>query len=75
MKTKLEYLIKVLWQNKIVRANPTYATDTENYEKVAITKESVEKFIVTLYAIVDHCISRILYYGGAVSINRKQTRV
>lgn len=74
-RTQLEYFIDELWQQSIIRRNPAYQIDAEKCEKLAVSNEEIEKFTITLSAIVDHCVSRLLNYDGMVNVICDQTGI
>lgn len=67
-RTQLEYFIDELWQQRIVRRNPSYQIDAEKCDKLSVSVEEIDKFTVTLTAIVDHCISRLYNFEAMVDI-------
>ena len=65
-------LIDLLWPQYIVKRNPAFKLDKSRYS-FHVSEEEIEEFVITLAAIVDHCISTLLNYEGMIYIIRRQT--
>jgi hypothetical protein len=74
-KSQLEFLIDEIWQQNVIRRNPGYIVDPRMNAKLDISDSDIREFILTLNAIVDHCISRLLNYDGTVSVIKLQTGI
>ena len=74
-RSQLESLIDEIWQQNTIRRNPAYIVDPLKSVKLDIPEKEVNEFILTLNAIVDHCISRLLNYDGMVSVIKLQTGI
>ena len=72
-RNQLEALIDEIWQQNTIRRNPGYIVDPLKSVRLDIPEQEVNEFIITLNAIVDHCISRLLNYDGMVSVIQIQT--
>ena len=72
---QLEDLIDELWQQCVVRRNPSYQFNQKLTEELTASQEELEEFTSTLSAIVGHCISRLLNYDGMVFTIVKQTGI
>ena len=71
---ELMNLIDSIWPQYIEKRNPAFKLDRSRYS-FQVTEEEIEEFVVTLSAIVDHCISTLLNYEGMIYIIRRQTGV
>ena len=69
---QLMNLIDLLWPQYIVKRNPAFKLDKSRYS-FHVSEEEIEEFVITLAAIVDHCISTLLNYEGMIYIIRRQT--
>lgn len=74
-RNQLETLIDEIWQQNTIRRNPGYVVDPIKSVKLDISEKEINEFILTLNAIVDHCISRLLNYEGMVSVIQIQTGI
>lgn len=68
----LEYLIDDIWQNRIICHNPTYTIDAKKIIRCDIEDAVLKEFVVTLNAIVDHCIYRLLNYDAILETIQDQ---
>lgn len=67
-RNQLESLIDEIWQHNTIRRNPGYVVEPTKSVKLDISEKEINEFILTLNAIVDHCISRLLNYEGMTSV-------
>ena len=74
-KSQLEFLIDEIWQQNVIRRNPGYIVDPRKNAKLDVSDSDIREFILTLNALVDHCISRLLNYDGTVSVIKLQTGI
>lgn len=74
-RSQIESLIDEIWQQNTIRRNPGYVIDPIKSVKLEIPEKEIDEFILTLNAIVDHCISRLLNYEGMVSVIKLQTGI
>lgn len=70
---QIEQLIDEIWPEYIIRRNPEHEIDLKQYEDLELSHGEMDEFIVTLCAVVDHCVSRILNYEGMVPVIQKTT--
>lgn len=75
MHVQIQSLIDELWRQHVIRCNPVYSVKIEDYARLGITKEMAEEFSLTLSALVDHCISRLLSFEGMVGVIIYQTGI
>ena len=61
-------MIDEIWQHNTIRRNPGYVVEPTKSVKLDISEKEINEFILTLNAIVDHCISRLLNYEGMTSV-------
>ena len=74
-RNQLESLVDEIWQQNTIRRNPGYVVDPIKSVRLDIPEKEINEFILTLNAIVDHCISRLLNYDGMVSVIQIQTGI
>lgn len=75
MHIQIQSLIDEIWKQNVIRYNPNFSVKTAEYAKLAITEETATEFSLTLAALVDHCVSKLLSYEGTVAVIEYQTGI
>lgn len=74
-KAQIENLIETIWQQRIIRRNPNFDINAERDFNLEINNSDLNEFSLSLNAIVDHCISRLLNYDGMLHTLKVNTQI